>query len=56
LDQGDGGLIDAQAGDVELARSDERPELDPDGKRFGLHEGGVAVGRVVGDGEIVGGD
>ena len=42
--------------DVELARSDERPKLDADGERFGLHERGAAVGRIVGNGEVVGGD
>ena len=56
LDQGDGGLIDAQAGDVQLARSDQRPELDPDGERFSLHERRAAVGRIVGNREVVGGD
>ena len=56
LDQIDLGLVDGDAGDMELVRENEWRKLDTGLERRGTDERGFAEGRVVGNGDIAGAD
>jgi hypothetical protein len=53
-DEVDGGLVDGEAGDVDLAAEDQRDHVDVDADTGGLEDRLVGEGRVVGETGVLG--